>query len=157
MKKNYFTLLSFLAILSFGFTTLIDASKGTFTVEDKTYITTNSYYHLPNLDELHPGFTMVGRVQETSPAYGNFGISIGSSIIPKSGTYRLKDHAGDGEASLIISTPEYKKNYRAQSGSVQIVNNGSTVTATFSNVPVKSDIGDFESVASGTMTVKLKK
>lgn len=157
MKRTFFVCLCLAVTLLSSFSGAIDANKGSYTIEGKTYVPVHFFSFLPDTKSSYPYFAVQGWMNKTTPYYGSYSNSFKGDKIPPTGTYPLKDYAQKGEASILISTPNPKeKNYRAQSGEIQVVNNGSTITFKFTNVPVKSDIGNFTDVASGTMTFNLK-
>ncbi|HMG10600.1 MAG TPA: hypothetical protein VK609_18940 [Mucilaginibacter sp.] len=182
MKRNYFTFLCLTIIGLFTFSSFIKdrshalpfattsttsgatstktaatgISSGSFTIEDKKYTATYFFHHLPDLKNSEPYFDMTGWISRSSPYYGTYYIAIIGRTLPATGVYPLQDFAKTGQASFLISTPNPDaKQFRAQSGELHVTNNGGSITATFTNVPVKSDVGNFTSVASGTITIKL--
>ena len=133
-----------------------NTSSGSFSVEEIAYAPTYFLLHLPNLKSSEPFFGMQGWVSKSSLNESSYFISIKGKSVPATGVYPLRDFSETGQASLLIQTrnPD-KKSYRAQSGELHITNNGGSITATFKNVPVKSDVGNFKSQATGTITIKL--
>lgn len=155
MKRIQISLLCLSIIILTAFIGDKKENKGGFVVEGKSYTATYFYYHPPRADS--PYFSGIGRINKSSPYYGDYSYHINIKTLPATGTYLLKDFSKEGEAGLLITTPgPNSKAFRAQSGVLEIVNKGSEITASFSNVPVKSDIGGIFSSASGSMTISLK-
>ena len=95
------------------------------------------------------------------PDYGNHQYTINivfkGNSVPATGIYQLTDLGETGQASLFIGTPKPNhKTYRAKSGELRLTNHGGIITASFIDVPIISDTGEFTSLASGRFTITFK-